>query len=293
MTDYNSIYKVEQLPIFQNQMFDTAQKARACVKGDIELVQDLKTGLIFNQAFQPDLMEYSADYQNEQAISSAFKEHLNNVTKIIQTHFEGEDLLEVGCGKGRFLELLQSRGFNIIGTDPTYEGNNSSVIRQYFDSNLKLQADSIILRHVLEHVKNPIDFCSKIRDANRGGKIYIEVPCFEWILKNHAWFDIYYEHVNYFRLSDFQRMFGKIYESGHIFGGQYIYLIADLDSLRTPVYEGEEWVSMPDFFLHTVKHYAHIIKNSTDAPCVIWGGASKGVIFSLFMSQIGDRKSVV
>jgi len=64
--------------------------------------------------------------------------------------------------------------------------------------------------------------------------IYIEVPCLDWILEHRAWFDIYYEHVNYFRMSDFHRMFGDILFSSHTFGGQYISLVADLGTLKKP-----------------------------------------------------------
>ena len=64
--------------------------------------------------------------------------------------------------------------------------------------------------------------------------IYIEVPCFDWIIEHGAWFDIFYEHVNYFRLDDFRRAFGKVIHAGRSFGGQYLSVIADLDTLRVP-----------------------------------------------------------
>jgi hypothetical protein len=43
-----------------------------------------------------------------------------------------------------------------------------------------------------------------------------------------SWFDLFYEHVNYFRLDDLRRMFGTVHEAGHLFGGQYLYIVADL-----------------------------------------------------------------
>ncbi|MFZ1179571.1 MAG: hypothetical protein WAO15_25630 [Mycobacterium sp.] len=41
-----------------------------------------------------------------------------------------DGLVEVGCGKAYFLELLQSRGCSITGFDPTYEGENPAVQRR-------------------------------------------------------------------------------------------------------------------------------------------------------------------
>ncbi len=51
------IYRGGQLPVFQNRVFRSEQVAKNCIKGDVVLVQDLETGLIFNQAFRPDLMQ--------------------------------------------------------------------------------------------------------------------------------------------------------------------------------------------------------------------------------------------
>ncbi|MCT7968780.1 methyltransferase domain-containing protein [Laspinema sp. D1] len=293
MKNYQEIYKAEQLPVFQNRMFTTETEAKSCPKGDIILVQDLDTGLIFNQAFQPELMDYDIDYQNEQAVSKVFQNHLNQVKEIIHQHFEGQSLIEVGCGKGYFLEVLQKAGFQIYGLDPTYEGSNPNIIKNFFTLDIGIKGEGIILRHVLEHIPNPIEFCAKIRDTNGGGKIYIEVPCFDWILKHRAWFDIFYEHINYFRMSDFYRMFDTIYESGYIFGEQYLYVVADLNTLKIPVNDPNDAIDFPEDFLDTVNGYANHLTSKSLQSAAVWGGASKGVIFSLFMQRLGAKIDIV
>jgi hypothetical protein len=291
MMAFNELYRAEQLPVFQNRMFYTQAEARNCIKGDVVLVRDLESGLISNQAFRPELMEYNADYQNEQAFSSVFRTHLEKVSKIILKHFSDQTLIEVGCGKGYFLEYLHAQGFQITGFDPTYEGTNPNVVRATFVPGIGIKADGIILRHVLEHIQNPVGFLNQIREANGGrGKIYIEVPCFDWICTHRAWFDIFYEHVNYFRISDFQRIFAKVYESGHTFAGQYIYVVADLATLTVPHLDKADDFAFPSDFLDTLFNYAEMIRVS-GAPnkrhSIIWGGASKGVIFSLLMERAG------
>lgn len=291
------LYRATQLPLFQNRMFHSEAAARNCAKGDVALVQDGDTGLIFNQAFQPELMDYDADYQNEQAVSSVFRAHLDEITAIIARHLAEQTLIEVGCGKGHFLEHLSAQGFQITGLDPTYEGENPRVIRAYFTPEIGLSADGIILRHVLEHVRDPVGFLGQIRDANGGaGKIYIEVPCFDWICTHRAWFDVFYEHTNYFRASDFERIFGRVYESGHSFGGQYLYVLADLASLRTPRLALSDTFVFPADFLATVDRYAALLKapgTAGSSQSVIWGGASKGVIFALFMQRAGANVDFV
>jgi len=286
------LYKARDFPIFQNKVFSSETEARKCARGDITLVQDLKTGLVYNLTFQPELMQYDTNYQNEQSHSNAFRKHFIRVAEIIHRHFTGMSLLEIGCGKGYFLQLLQDQGYSVLGLDPAYEGKNPSVIRSYYSSKLGIKAEGIIMRHVLEHVTNPFSFLSEVFSGNdRQGKIYIEVPCFEWIIKHKVWFDIYYEHVNYFRITDFYRMFGRIYESGHLFGGQYLYVVADLSTLRPPIMESKEIISFPSDFLASIAKWSAQIKenNSKHKHTVIWGGASKGIIFCLLMERAGAK----
>jgi Methyltransferase domain/C-methyltransferase C-terminal domain len=291
MTD---IYTALDLPVFQNRMFPSSKAARNCARGDVKLVRDPRTGLIFNQAFRPELMQYDADYQNEQAVSAVFRRHLGDVCEVIEKHFRGCSLIEVGCGKGHFLEMLQLRDFTITGLDPAYEGVNPSVVKEYFSPEIGLRAQGIVLRHVLEHVQDPVGFLAKIRDSNGGaGRIYIEVPCFDWICGHRAWFDVFYEHVNYFRAADFHRMFGVVHESNHVFDGQYLYVVADLASLRVPTVRQNDDFTFPRDFLATVTMNAKKIKSARANRTAIWGGASKGVTFALFMEREGARIDAV
>lgn len=80
------LYRAEQLPVFQNRMFRTEAEATACARGDVVLVQDSRTGLVFNATFRPELMQYDTDYQNEQALSAVFRTHLDEVTRIAERH---------------------------------------------------------------------------------------------------------------------------------------------------------------------------------------------------------------
>ena len=247
------LYSIEQLPIFQNRMYDTEAEAIACPKGDVRLVEDLRTGLVYNASFRPELMVYDEHYQNEQAVSPLFKEHLKSVAQIIERSIGLDGLVEVGCGKGYFLELLLQQGFDITGFDPAYEGINTRIERHYFEPSLGIKAHGLILRHVLEHIKEPVDFLMRLKDANGGsGIIYIEVPSFDWICSKKAWFDIFYEHVNYFRLYDFDRMFENVIESGTLFGGQYIYVVAELAGLKVPKYDEQARIEFPQDFLHSL-----------------------------------------
>ena len=300
MSSSPEIYRAERLPVFQNRMFLSAEEARACVRGDLVLVQDPRTGLIANSAFDPSVMNYDADYQNEQGHSTVFRDHLRAMSAIVARHMRGRSLIEVGCGKALFLEQLQRDGFQITGLDPTYEGTNPAVIREYFTARTGLRAEGLILRHVLEHVRDPVGFLAQLRDANGGGgTIYIEVPCLDWIARHRAWFDLFYEHVNYFRLDDLRRVFGTVHEAGRVFGEQYLYVVADLATLRAPEASDLPRFELPTDFQSSFETCAARIKQSSAAGsrgrsrAAVWGGASKGVTFALFMERAGAAVDLV
>jgi hypothetical protein len=312
---FKLLYQQDDFPVFQNRMYESKEEAINCPKGNIRLVENLESGLVYNDAFLPELMVYDGNYQNEQAVSPLFQSHLETVATAIGRFMGKESLIEVGCGKGYFLELLLTKGFDITGFDPTYEGINPRVKRQYFESGVIEKANGLILRHVLEHIQDPVSFLEQLKVANGGsGKIYIEVPCFDWICEHKAWFDVFYEHVNYFRLLDFSRMFGEVIESGKVFGGQYLYVIAELSSLRTPNIDMKNRINFPSDFTKNITEQNRTEQNRTEQNrteqnrteqnrteqnrteqnrTAIWGGASKGVIFALLKARTGQPVSTV
>lgn len=284
------LYEENHFPILQNRVYETFEAAVNCPRGDLRIIEDEQTGLIFNGAFRSELMRYDSNYNNEQSVSPFFRDHLLGVTKIISEALGRHDLVEVGCGKGFFLEMLLADGFDVTGFDPTYEGNNPRVVKQYFSHDVLRPSKGLILRHVLEHVQNPYDFLCQLRDANGGsGLIYIEVPCFDWICEKRAWFDIFYEHVNYFRAHDFYKMFGGVLSCEHTFGGQYLSIVGDLATLTQPRYEEDHTIDFPDDFLSGLNS----AEQKETEHAVVWGGASKGVIFSLLRQRIGRPVAAV
>jgi hypothetical protein len=289
------LYEQQQFPVMQNRVHETAQDAIDCPKGDIRIVEDRETGLVYNSAFNPELMVYDASYNNEQGLSPSFKQHLVQVVDLVGVTLGREKIIEVGCGKGFFFEMLSAQGFDVTGFDSTYDGVNPRIKSKNFEPGIvATPAKGLILRHVLEHIPKPYDFLCQLRDANGGGGlIYIEVPCFDWILRKRAWFDIFYEHVNYFRLNDFARMFDRVIKIGRFFGDQYLYVVADLATLREPIFDQLDAVGFPSDFLHGLNSKQTNQTEQSRAPVCVWGGASKGVIFSLLRKRIGLQVDIV
>ena len=103
----------------------------------------------------------------------------------------GKRLLEIGCGKGRFLEVAKKRGFQIYGIEPSPRsfafasarlGNSVAPIGlEEIDkvSEFPSEYDYVMLWHVLEHLNDPGEVLTQIKGLLVGeGRIVIAVPNF-------------------------------------------------------------------------------------------------------------------
>ncbi|MBU1219449.1 methyltransferase domain-containing protein [Myxococcota bacterium] len=279
--DYNEIYKQIDLPVFQNKTYINADEAKKAITGNVTLAQDTLTGLVKNIDFDHTLLDYDSNYQNEQAFSSAFQTHLDHVLEIIKRNVTINQLgIEVGCGKGHFLSILENAGYKITGYDPAYEGKKTNIIKKYFGNDETTnKPDYIILRHVLEHINNPFNFLYKLSMcSNKDTVIYIEVPCFDWIIEKAAFYDIFYEHVNYFNMEVLKHAFTNVIESGKLFGGQYLYIVASLPTFNTPTnYNGR--VYKPLNLNTNIENLVAQIK-AKSGKLLIWGAGAKGNTFA-------------
>lgn len=281
------LFRADQVPVYQNKMFPSREAALGCPTGDLRIVEDLDSGLVFNEAFDPARLQYDESYQNEQANSAVFQRHLDDVLALFSRHFSGLDVIEVGCGKGYFLERMREAGYAASGVDPAYEGEAPYVVKAPFSPDLGMHGEVVVLRHVLEHIPDPVAFLREIAHANGDrGLIYIEVPCVEWILERRAWFDLFYEHVNYFRADDFRRMFGVVRGVERLFGGQYLGVIADLATLRRPRRDEAAAPRLfPEDLMAAPSRLAE--RGAGAARRVVWGAGAKGMMFAHYLGRHG------
>jgi hypothetical protein len=284
------IVEQKQVPVFQNKVYPSLSEALKAETGKVQLVQSNQSGFIFNRLFNPDIMNYDENYQNEQGNSSVFKEHLSHVLGILKSFsIADKKIVEVGCGKGVFFEMMLKEGFDCTGFDPTYEGNNPRIRKDYFNEKYNdVNADVIIMRHTLEHIPNPFSFIHSIAKANNyKGYLFVEVPTFDWISEKKSFWDVFYEHCNYFTEKTLSIMFEHA-TTGNFFGGQYIYLWADLSGLRNKIPQQE--ITKPDFseVQKNVDEFIAFLK--ANKSIAIWGAGAKG---STYLNLVDpDRKLV-
>lgn len=94
-------------------------------------------------------------------------------------------LLDIGCGSGSFLELLDSGRYEKYGIELNPEGVKASRAKglNIFEGDLRTvdfgqtAFDVVTLWHVLEHVQEPLSFLKRIKAVKRTeGTVVISVP---------------------------------------------------------------------------------------------------------------------
>ena len=132
----------------------------------------------------------------------------------------GTDVFEIGCGQADFLRrLCVATGGRGVGIDPSWrpehlEGEASDrmrVERAFFErSQVDAPFGLIACRHTLEHVHDVSGFLAELRQALASQPrtpVFFEVPDTGRILRENAFWDIFYEHCSYFTPGSAARAF--------------------------------------------------------------------------------------
>ena len=281
------LYQANDIPAMQNKLYLSKHEALCAPSASLNLIQD-ESGLVYNASFKPDLVQYDDTYQNDQGFSLRFQQHLEYVSELCsQFIFSNDDkIVDVGCGKGGFVEALRRKGLNAIGYDNAYQGDSPYINKSFFGPKSHDKGKLLTLRHVLEHIQSPWKFIDRIVEANESkGFMYIEVPDLDWILENRAYFDIFHEHVNYFRSEDFSRRFGNaVLVNEKSFDGQYLSIVIDLSRITTcsmpPGFYKSGGNLMNSFDVLSQYERQLYLSLGNCEKIVIWGAGAKGVVFA-------------
>src|SRR5690606_23037130 len=113
--------EIADVPVHCNVVCTTREGALSAPRGRIDLVLCHGCGHVFNRAFDPGRMRYDGTYENSLFGSPKFRGYANALAdRLIADHdLNGKDVVEIGCGDGRFLDLICGKGANHgLGFDP-------------------------------------------------------------------------------------------------------------------------------------------------------------------------------
>ena len=268
--------RILKIPIIPNSPKN--RKSLQDRTGKLLLRINRNNNLVENKYFSQKKILYDINYQNNQSNSLVFQNHMFKMINLLKKILKGSKLVEIGCGKGDFFEKLsKEKYFDCIGFDKTYEGKNKKIYKRYLNSKDKINADIVVIRHVLEHIKRPHEFLSLLFKVFGNSYIFIEVPDYKWIKDNNAFYDITYEHVNYFTKNSLSSLFNdKFIKRGTCFNNQYQYLLTNLKYLSNKFkkqYESKNWkdINFDKLFFKLEKKLMNLRKKQKTQKIFMYG----------------------
>jgi Methyltransferase domain/C-methyltransferase C-terminal domain len=213
-------YEVFGVPTNSCLLVEDRGQALRFPTGDIVLAVCRECGFIFNAAWHSERTIYSDQYEETQGFSPTFNRFNRAIAEELVSSYDihGKTVLEIGCGKGEFLSLICNLGGNRgIGYDPSFVPARQSLdqnirfVREFFTEKTTEIAppDLLCCKMTLEHIGQTNRFLTCIRAvANRSDSIiFFQVPDVARILKEGAFWDVYYEHCSYFGATSVRSLF--------------------------------------------------------------------------------------
>jgi len=314
-----AFYEVKKIPVNSCLLLSSREEALSFPRGDINLGFCQECGFIFNTAFEHSKVNYSSVYEDQQCFSATFNAFAQKLaTELVEKYgLHNKHILEIGCGKGDFLTLLCELGNNSgVGIDPAFVHKRNravtskrlSFIRDYYSERYaNYQGDFVCCRHTLEHIHNTFEFVTSIRNAigdRLETPVFFEVPDVIRVLRELAFWDIYYEHCSYFSLGSLSRLFRlcrfEVTDLSKDFDGQYLLIEAKpVRGISEKIHASEETTQ------DTVKHitvfasqcekklneWKERLKEFREGKlrAVVWGSGSKCVAF---MTTLGIAEEI-
>lgn len=319
--DVRTFYELSRVPVHSVLTLPTRQEALGYPSGDIALTFCNDCGFIYNAAFEPDLLEYSSRYDPTQAFSPTFNAwHRSLAAHLVERyHLRGRRVIEIGCGKGEFLHLLCSLGdVDGIGFDPAYEAGRDTatggpapqfIADFYSEKYADVQGDLVCCKMTLEHIQSPQAFLRNVRRTigNRlETAVFFQVPDVLRILRDNAFWDIYYEHCSYFSAGSLTRLFRRcgfdVLEVARDYGDQYLWIDARPSGSSPPQPEENDTAllrGLVDRFERSIAYLKHSWRMrlsdpaAVDCKTVLWGSGSKGVAFLTTLGLASNIEYVV
>lgn len=304
-----AFYEVAATPVTCTSIFDSAGQARAVPMGRVELAVCERCGLIFNPHFDLQIAEIGARYESSQAASAHFGQFARALSRSwVQRHgLAGKRVLEVGCGRGEFLALMLEDGVGqALGIDPLAPADSTPVaglrlhVGRFDATTLDLEADALVCRHTLEHIPDVHRFLALVAAWARrapGRVVLFELPATERLLSERAFWDVYYEHCNYFTAASLAHALEaagfELLHQERVYGDQYLILEARQRDAGDPA-PAAGFAALADacFTFGTAAALAVQRCDTTLAelasagrPVVLWQGAAKTVGFLAALSH--------
>ncbi|MEA1882005.1 MAG: class I SAM-dependent methyltransferase [Candidatus Marinimicrobia bacterium] len=114
---------------------------------------------------------------------------MDHISRFIQTHANGGDILDMGCSTGHMVEVLSKQfgAHRVHGADIhldsvernryVFQHNQFHQVRNGFYKEYRRRFGVVTLMHVLEHVDHPVNLLQNVRNLlSKDGFLVLSVP---------------------------------------------------------------------------------------------------------------------
>lgn len=228
-------FQVKNSPLLQNVLHETETLAKAAPTVDADFWACTNCQSLFNPSFSE--AEYSDEYNNDQSLSPAYRDHVVAVVHILEEALQDcHSVLEIGCGNGLLLSMLRTESREVEGFDPAHSQGLPYVKTELWKPSGRTY-DAVLFRHTLEAI--PV-FEQILTDAakqlNPEGLIYIEFTNARSIIERGSSVTLYHECSQYFSETALQILFARIdfyiHDIHHFFEGSITGVVARRKKVR-------------------------------------------------------------
>ncbi len=190
------------------QFFPTKDELAMEMGVELALYQCPKCGLI---QLLDDPVPYYRDVIRTAGISGELREYREEFFRdFVETYgLKGKKVIEIGCGCGEFLSIMNTTGAIGCGLEHREESiaecrKKGLTVYQGFleDGDTRLEGapyDAFFIMNFLEHIPNPGEFLTGIcRNLSEGAVGLVEVPNVDMVLKKMMFSEFISDHLMYF-----------------------------------------------------------------------------------------------
>jgi protein O-GlcNAc transferase len=201
----------------------STEQAQGMKKLALDFVRCVECGHVYNRSFRYEDVPYSDKPNLMYNQGKLWQAHLQETQQSILSRLpEAPVVVEIGAGNGHFLKALakQRPQGRYIAYDPNgaldTEGGMIEFYAELFDPAVHLaryRPDLIIIRHMLEHLENPLGFVQTLGYAadweGLNTALFVEVPCIDRVFETGRTVDFFYEHNSHFTTASLGRLLGR------------------------------------------------------------------------------------
>lgn len=179
------------------------------------------------KTFYPDHYWFDAGEDTSGQLAESYRrfvlaDHVRFVMGAVRSARMSEPVLDVGCGGGLFLRMLQERGVPVIGLDVAVAAAGvawrrlgvPAVCASLSHAPFAPQSFSVVtMFHVLEHLYDPAAYVDEARRLLKpGGRLIVQVPnidCWQYFLAAENWNGVDIpRHLIHFKARDVDALLG-------------------------------------------------------------------------------------